>query len=132
MRRIALRYRFTTRASASTAMCRRTGARRVRCRSLLLAGFQGLLLLGSNHALNLLARLLMKLPNFFALLMRRERGVITHGLYFRPSVLLNLPALFHDRFRNSSLLPAGLLARSFWHLPPAALGIRDLRYRRSS
>ena len=113
-------------------MYRRTSAWRVRCRSLLLAGFQHLLLLGSNHALNLLARLLMKLPNLFALLLRRERGVITHGLYFRPSVLLNLPALFHDRFRNSSLLPAWLLARSFWHPHPAALRIRDLRYCRSS
>ena len=113
-------------------MYRRTSAGRVRCRSLLLAGFQRLLLLGSNHALNLLARLLMKLPNFFVLLLRRERRVITHGLYFRPSVLLDLPALFHDRFRNSSLLPAGLLARSFWHPHTATLGIRGLRYCRSS
>jgi len=113
-------------------MYRRTRPRRVRCRSLLPAGFQRLLLLGSNPALNLLACLLMKLPNFFALLLRRERRVITNGLYFRPSVLLNLPALFHDRLRNSSLLPAWLLARSFWHPHPAALGIRGLRYCRSS
>jgi hypothetical protein len=113
-------------------MYRRTSARRVRCRSLLLAGFQRLLLLGSNHALNLLARLLMKLPNFFALLLRPERRVVAHGLYFRPSVLLNLPALFHRRFRNSGLLPAWLLARSFWHPPPTTLGTRDLRYCQSS
>jgi len=113
-------------------MHRRTSARRVRCRSLLLAGFQRLLLLGSNQAFNLLVRLLMKLPNFFALLLGRERRVITHGLYFRPGVLLNLPALFHGRFRNSGLLPAWLLARSFWHPYPAALGITDLRYCRSS
>jgi hypothetical protein len=63
MRRIAVRYRFTTRPSPSSARHRRTSARRVRCRSLLLAGFQRLLLLGTDHAFNLLARLLMKLPN---------------------------------------------------------------------
>ena len=112
MRRIPVRYRFTTWPSASSTMYRRTSARSVRCRSLLLTGFQRLLLLGSNHAPNLLARVLMKSPNFFALLLRRECRVITHGLYFRPSVLLNLPALFHGRFRNSGLLPAWLLARS--------------------
>jgi hypothetical protein len=113
-------------------MHRRTSARRVRCRSLLLAGFQRLLLLGTDHAFNLLARLLMKLPNLFALLLRCERRVVTHGLYFRPSVLLNLPTLFHCRFRNSGLLPAWFLMRGFWHPHPAALGIRDLRYCRSS
>jgi hypothetical protein len=132
MRQIAVRYRFSTRPSASPAMHPRTSAWRVRCRSLLLAGFQRLLLLGSNQAFNLLPCLLMKLPNFFALLLRRERRVITHGLYFRPGVLLNLPALFHGRFRDSRLLPARLLARSFWHPYPPALGIRDLRYCRSS
>jgi hypothetical protein len=90
-----------------------------------------LVILGVAVLVGVAARI-MKLPNFFALLLRRERRVITHGLYFRPSVLLNLPALFHGRFRNSSLLPAWLLARSFWHPHPAALGIRGLRCCRSS
>jgi hypothetical protein len=130
MRRIAFRYRFTTRPSASSAMHRRTSARRVRCGSLLLAGFQRFLLLRSNQAFSLLARVLMKLPNFFAFLLRRKRRVITNRLYFFPGALLDLPALFHGRFRNSGLLPAWLLARR--HPYPAALGIRDLRYCRSS
>jgi hypothetical protein len=91
-------------------LARRARVWRVACRSLVLAGFQCFSLLGSNQAFRLLVSLLMKLTNLLALLLRCKRWIIAHGLHLRLRVSLDLTTLFHGRFRDSSLLPAGVRA----------------------